>query len=295
MASQYNFEAIGTHWQIDIYEALTPLEESALSAAIMERIATFDKDYSRFRVDSLVTKMSRAAGHYEMPADFQAMYDFYKKMYDLTDGNVTPLIGQTVSDAGYDAQYSFQKKETVATPPAWEETIDLQHSILSIQQPVLLDFGAAGKGYLIDIVGTVIEMHDIHTYCIDAGGDILHRNSTPLAVGLEHPEHLDQVIGVLQLQNNSLCGSSGNRRAWQTEQGTMHHIIDPKTLTSPTEIIAVWVLANTTMLADGLATCLFFTPAAVLRESFTFDYLIMRADHSVEHSLDFPAELFEAA
>jgi thiamine biosynthesis lipoprotein len=294
MASQFNFEAIGTQWQIDIYEALSPEQEAALLIAIRERIDIFDKHYSRFRSDSLVTEISQRAGQYEMPSDFKIMYDIYKTMYELSDGLMTPLIGQTLVDAGYDAQYSLQQKNDLKKPPTWEEVIDwdVQHSMLDIKQPVLLDFGAAGKGYLVDIVGKVIEDQHIYRYCIDAGGDILHRNGEPIIIGLEHPEYIEQVIGTITLQNNSLCGSSGNRRKWQGKDREIHHIINPKTLTSNNDIVAVWVMASSTILADALTTCLFFTPINILRDHFTFDYVIMHADHSVEHSLDFPTELF---
>ena len=287
MASQYNFEAIGTHWQIDIYEELSSEKEAALFAAIQERIAIFDAHYSRFRPDSLVTKISLAAGTYAMPEDFKDMYDLYEKMYKITNGLVTPLIGQTLSDAGYDADYSLTQKNDLQAPPAWEDVMEYHHPELIIKQRALLDFGAAGKGYLIDIVAGVIEKHGVRAYCVDAGGDMIHRNNEPITVGLEHPDHADQVIGVAVLQNKSLCGSAGNRRKWQN----MHHIINPKELSSPKNIRAVWTVAQNTMLADGLATCLFFVPAAALAD-FAFQYVIVREDYSVQHSADFPGELF---
>ena len=59
------FEAIGTKWQIDILEPIEKERSDALLLRIKERIAEFDKNYSRFRSDSLVTEMSRRAGKYE--------------------------------------------------------------------------------------------------------------------------------------------------------------------------------------------------------------------------------------
>jgi thiamine biosynthesis lipoprotein len=58
----FNFEAIGTKWHIDIYEKLDKTEKSKLFSKIKDRIDLFDKAYSRFRADSLVTKMSLPAG-----------------------------------------------------------------------------------------------------------------------------------------------------------------------------------------------------------------------------------------
>lgn len=288
MASQYVFEAIGTHWQIDIYQDISLEQQQALETAIRQRIAVFDKDYSRFREDSLVTAMSHNAGDYTLPEDALALFVFYKQLYDLTDGLVTPLVGNLLSDAGYDAQYSLQQKKALSAPPSWQEALAYDHPKLTITQPVLLDVGAAGKGYLIDIVALVLEAHGISAYCVDAGGDMIHRNTSPIRVGLEDPGDTSKVIGVATLQNKSLCGSAGNRRAW----GNMHHIIDPVSLQSPTTIRAVWVLAETTMLADGLTTALFFVSPEALSDVFSFEYLIVRDDYSVEQSSAFPAALF---
>src|SRR4051812_14291502 len=94
--TSWRFEAIGTGWQIDIYEPLPEPKTRELKRDITARIETFDKNYSRFRPDSLVTAMSREAGRYELPADARPMFDLYKDLYSMSDGAVTPLIGQVL-------------------------------------------------------------------------------------------------------------------------------------------------------------------------------------------------------
>jgi thiamine biosynthesis lipoprotein len=228
MASQYTFEAIGTHWQIDIDQDISALQYEQLNTAIQTRIAEFDKNYSRFRDDSLVTKMSQQSGTFVVPEDMKVMMDLYTNLYEVTDRLVTPLMGQVLSDAGYDAQYSLQQKNTLQKPPALPEVLTYNHPQFTITQPVLFDFGALGKGYLIDIIADILEQHGIQEYCVDAGGDIIQRGTTALQVGLEDPSDTTKVIGVVELHNKSLCGSAGNRRNW----ANMHHIINPETLES---------------------------------------------------------------
>ena len=145
-----------------------------------------------------------------------------------------------------------------------------------------------GKGYLVDIVAKVLEDAGIHSYCVDAGGDMVHRGDAPIRVGLENPSDTTQAIGVVNLQNKSLCGSAGNRRKW----ADMHHIINPKELSSPTNILAVWVLADSTLVSDGLTTALFFVPASKLTNDFNFEYLILKDNFSIDKSDGFPAEVF---
>ena len=283
------FDAIGTTWRIDLLQDVSPELRERLMRAIFARIAVFDRDYSRFRDDSLVSEMARTAGTYVLPDDAEPMMAVYRKLYDLTDGRFTPLIGQVMADAGYDADYSF-KPTPLSRPPRWEDVLSYRHPQLEMKQPALLDFGSAGKGYLIDIVGEIIASHGIESFCVDAGQDILHRSALggKRRVGLEHPQNLSQVIGVVELGNESICGSAGNRRVW----ADYHHIIDPRTLLSPRHLSAVWVVAEKAMIADALATALFLVGPEKLVPHFDFEYLVLNPDLGAHFSRGFKAELF---
>ena len=293
----FDFKAIGTTWKIDIFDSsilLTSEREKNLYQKVLDRIDIFDRNYSRFRNDSLVTEISKKAGTYTLPDDAKLMMELYFDIYKRTNGLVTPLIGQLISDAGYDAVYSLKQKGQLSQPPRWEDVLIYEYPKLTVNQPVLLDFGAAGKGYLVDIVGELLEACGINHFCIDAGGDILvhtpdsDKKVKPIRIGLEHPDDPTQAIGVYEMNNGSICGSAGNRRVW----GDFTHIINPHTLSSPREISAVWVIAKTAIVADALATCLFFVSPDVLVSEYDFQYVIVRNDHSVETSLNFTGEIF---
>jgi thiamine biosynthesis lipoprotein len=286
--TQFKFEGIGTSWQIDIYQQLSTTGESGLLSKIKNRIEIFDKTYSRFRDDSLIMKMSKQTGVFLLPADAEPMLSLYDDLYKKTNGLFTPLVGNILSDAGYDAKYSLKQKKELQIAPGWDEVFEYKYPNLNIKKPVILDFGAGGKGYLVDLAAKVLEENGVFEYCIDAGGDILHKNKTSIRVGLENPENTKEVIGVYTLQNGSICGSAGNRRAW----GNFTHIINPKTLASPENILAVWVAAETALLADALATCLFFVPAKTLADAYKFEYMTVYSDRSIEKSPNFSSEVF---
>jgi thiamine biosynthesis lipoprotein len=285
------FGAIGTHWDIQVSESETDGAWAELLGTIRGRIDEFDAAYSRFRGDSLVSRMSQRAGTYELPEDGYGLLRFYEQLYRVTGGKVTPLIGQVVSDAGYDAAYSFQSKP-LQTPPAWDDVISYDELSITLKQSALLDFGAAGKGYLVDIVSEIIAEAGVRSYAINAGGDILHRSGEgqTLKVGLENPLDAEEAIGTVQLANESLCASAGSKRKW----GGYHHIIDPTTLRSTDEILATWVIAGDTMTADGLATALFFMKPEELAQQFTFSYAVLHQDMSMQYDKKLPINLFEA-
>jgi len=294
---RFEFEAIGTRWQVDLFDELTASQQAALLTQIKERLEAFDRNYSRFRQDSFIMKMAHQAGTFSLPEDARPLFSLYEDLYRLTDGAFTPLIGDVLVEAGYDADYSL-KATPLHTPDSWDKvlTYDKNQNALKLKKPTTLDFGAGGKGYLIDLIGKLLEENHILSYCVDAGGDILFRSSPesgpqePLRVGLENPENTNQVIGVATIKNQSICGSSGNRRKW----GKFHHLINPHSLTSPHHILATWVIADQTILADALATCLFFVDPKKLTSQYNFEYVILNQDHSEETSKNFPAEFFFA-
>lgn len=280
-------EGIGTKWQIDISTPLSVQKFGYLQVLIQKRIEQFERLYSRFRFDSYTNITLNQVGTFTLPPDAEPLFSLYHKLYKITNGAFTPFIAQVLMDAGYDAEYSL-KAGTLHSPPRWNEVMDYRFPSITMKKPEMLDFGAAGKGYLIDMVSDLIKEYGVNTFCIDAGGDIRYENAEPLRVGLENPLDMSQAIGVTTIANTSLCASSGSRRTW----GEYHHIIDPRTLTSPKKVIATWVLNDKTILADALATCLFLVAPSLLLPHFSFEYLILFADSSFEKSSLFPAEIF---
>lgn len=284
LPSSHVFEALGTQWEIATSRPISP----ELIETINARIDMFDITYSRFRADSLVTIVSKSAGSYVFPNDVMLLLDFYRELYDITDGKVTPLIGKALELSGYDAEYSFSEKQQESVP-VWDDVLQIDGNILTTTQPIVLDVGAVGKGYLVDIIGSLLDQHDITDYVVDASGDLLHKGSIENRVGLEHPFQKDTVIGVIDVQNRSLCASAINRRSWG--EG-MHHVFDPDTVQPVSEIVATWVVTDTAMIADGLATALFFTDPELLSKQYDFEYVRMNKDGAIDYNHSFSGELF---
>lgn len=281
----WQFEAIGTAWQIDTAEPLAP----DTTAAVEGRIKRFDKVWSRFRPDSVVSQIAESGGTWIFDDSDALLLDFYAELYVLSDGAVTPLVGRTLADLGYDADYSLRAVAEPATVPPWDTFEWIRPELVTIE-PVLLDVGAAGKGLLVDLVSTVLSSHGLNQFTIDASGDIYHHGTTPIRVALEDPRDPSRAIGVADLDPElALCASATNRRAWGDG---LHHVLDGRTGRPTNEIIATWVVAESCMWADGLATAHFLTDPARLVSRFEHEFVRMHADGRVEWSPDFPGEVF---
>ena len=253
------------------------------------RVEAFDRTYSRFREDSLVARIASAPGRYGFPDDAGPLFDLYRRLYEATGAALSPLVGRALETMGYDRAYSLRAAPERSAVPRWEDAVAWNGSELDVARPVVLDVGAAGKGYLVDLVGEVLAANGVTAYVVDASGDIVHRGDVPLRVGLEHPLDTTRAIGVVELSNGSLCASASNRRAWGDG---LHHIIDATTGLPVRSVIATWAVAATGLEADGLATALFFAEPAALAEHFEFDYVRMFADGRVDSSPTLNGDLF---
>ena len=257
------FEAIGTQWEI---ETTAPLAVS-VRQRIADYIELFDKTYSRFRPDSLVTQIAQApaGGRFEFPEPSRALFQLYDQLYVLTDGAMDPLVGHRLAQLGYDSRYSLTPApgSEGPTPPTvrWPQDVRRDGPTLYTQRPLVIDVGAAGKGQLVDGVANILRAAQVPDFIIDAGGDMRHHGVTPVRVGLEHPLHPDQVIGVMELTNGALCASATTRRAWGPG---LHHVLDARLGVPTRTVLATWVLAADALTTDGLATALFFTSIKAL-------------------------------
>lgn len=287
----FSFPATGTTWSVDIYDPVLPKVITEIQGAVIDRVRSFEDIYSRFKPNSFVSQLARHAGTYDLPVDAPRMLNLYQDLYQITGGLMTPLIGQTLSDTGYDTSYSFQAKSSIQSPPRWEDTLEysITDQTITMKQAAQLDFGAVGKGYLVDIISELLHDRGITSYVVDAGGDMFIQSlDNPLTIGLEDPQNTQAVLGTAEISLGALCGSAGNRRRW----GNYHHIINPSSLKSPEHILAAWVFTESTMLADGLTTCLFLVPATTLQKQFAFEYILVMDKGSVEISAGFPAKIF---
>lgn len=283
----WQFSAIGTTWCI---ETSTPIR-SDLHELINQQIDQFDTAYSRFKANSLLRKATNTPGKYDLPPDAATLFELYSTLSRLTNGSMSPLVGLQLSAAGYDETYSLTPAGAVPKGLRENDYFTYSRPTLIVKQPCVLDFGAAGKGYLADLVAGVMTKYGLCDFAIDASGDIVRATSddTLEVIGLENPFDDAQIIGTASLSSGALCASATQRRSWGD---SWHHVIDVTTGKPVKNIVASWVVAETGILADGLATALFFAKPDVLEEVFSFEYVTVSSKGEINQSANFPGLLY---
>lgn len=284
-AQSMQFEGIGVPWEIEAAAGITERVQNA----ILQRVGDYDRVWSRFRADSLVSRIAREPGQWRLPAEAAPLLALYRELYEATGGRMSPLVGASLERLGYGADLSLRPRRDPLPALHWADAIAWDGSILSAPRPVSIDVGAAGKGQLCDLVGEVLLEHGIDEFVIDASGDILRRGPGAIRVALEHPTDPRLAIGVVELGDGAICASATNRRVWGDG---VHHVVDALTGLPVDDIVATWTLAADAMTADGVATALFMTTGDRIPRTLGAQWARIWATGRVEVSDGFPGEVF---
>jgi thiamine biosynthesis lipoprotein len=296
---KFSWESMGTHWEVGIYfHAEVQPRYEKLFQEIFELSNGFDKKYSRFVDTSLVMQMSRQSGVYDVGEDLAKILEIYFKLEKITDGKVTPCIGNTISDLGYDKEYSFQKKSLVRPVSRMSHVLKiLNEKEIEILFPTILDIGAIGKGYFIDKLKNFLISKNTKSFYINGSGDIYCQNLPEnLRVGLENPNNFEEVLGVVEINKGSLCASGTTRRKWESDGKVLNHYVNPSTLGSVDDVVATFSIAENATIADAITSCLFFISPEVLLEKMKAESLVTSFEYMViqKHGLFRASDFFKS-
>ena len=138
--------------------------------------------------------------------------------------------------------------------------LDAAARTVSLKMPgMLLDLGGIAKGYAADEALRVLRDHGIRSALVAASGDLAIGDPPPGKTGwrvgidsLNAPE--SKFTRVLELRNAAVSTSGDTEQFLEIGGVRYSHIIDPATGMGLTDRIAVTVVAEKGIDADGLAT-----------------------------------------
>ena len=234
----------------------TPRPITAELRGEMERfIDEYEHALSRFRADSLVAHIGNAehGGHFDFPDWAGPLFDLYDALHAATRGAIDPCVGEDLIRLGYDESYSFTPAPDAAEHAGaihgraiWSADVERHGTTLVTRGPVALDFGACGKGYLVDLLAGMLGDGAGHPqpiqYVIDAGGDLLVHTDEPITIALEDPADPANAVGTVEISHGAFCASSPSRRHWSDAAGhQLHHLLNAIDGLPVDDVAATWV------------------------------------------------------
>ena len=245
---------------------------TALQTA-QEELYRLDRELSRTREDSAVSRLNSAAGG--TPVDVgEELRDLIARALDFsaaTDGAFDITLAPVSSAWGFtEDTYRVPEDAELALllPCVGAEHVHLEEgTAVSLDQGTRIDLGAIAKGYASDWMAAIYQEHGITHGIVDLGGNTWvcggNLEGEPWQIGIQDPARsAGALAGILEASDAFAVTSGGYQRYFEENGQLYHHIIDPATgrpaesgLTSVT-VVADGAAGNGTM-CDALSTALF--------------------------------------
>lgn len=248
------FRAMGTEVGLWLWHDDAQLARQTLSQ-IEQFFTRTEVRLSRFRTDSELSRLNRAAGRpfNGSPLLFE-LVEAALAWRERTDGIFDPTVLNALIAYGYDR--SFDDMASRADGPATQVlpngsvpgNVILNRSQRRITLPVGvgLDLGGIAKGWTVQQAAQ--QLGQFGPALVDAGGDIACVGIPPTGsawlVGLADPYQPEVDLATLTLTNEAVATSSLAHRRWQHHGQPAHHLIDPRTgAPAITDLVSVTVIA----------------------------------------------------
>lgn len=232
------FRAMGTDCQL-IYRGPSRKQAVAFRDAAVAWVADFENKYSRYREDSLISAINRAAGAdwIETDAELESMFALCDHYHWSTGSVFEPTALPLQRLWNYQAEQpripADDEIETALKLVGWHRVQRAPGKVRLPEPGMAIDLGGIGKEYAVDRVIEQSRPFGITDILVDFGRDVRAGGQAPQGgpwrVGLEHPTDPGRCWGGVHVSSRAVTTSGDYLRGFDFEGRRYSHIIDPRT------------------------------------------------------------------
>jgi len=291
---RFAFRAMAAENELQVHADDFSLAERGAHAAIAE-VERIEAKYSRYRADSVVSRINAAAGGAPVAIDEETAHllDFADTCWQQSDGAFDPTSG--VLRRAWRSDTPRVPADSELAPLldliGWQQVERDSATVRLPRTGMELDFGGFGKEYAVDRAAAVLRAHGIESAFANLAGDLAilgeQPGGEPWRVGIRHPREKDALIARLPVGSGGVA-TSGDYERFIEVDGVRHcHILDPRTGRSARGLRSVTVHATSCIVA-GSATTIAILKGAGEGEawlgSLGLSYFCVREDGTVAHT-----------
>ena len=289
--------ALGSDVTITLLHENAVAGESAIEAAFSE-LELIEDVMSIYRADSQLSRLNRE-GMLDDPHPYfvdvlRAAQSMSRRSGGAFDVTIQPL---------WDLYAAAQRLKQL---PADEDVASTQRSIgwqrlhVAKSQIRLDGDGAAitlngiAQGFAADRAAAVLREHEVKHALIDTGeiGTLgTKADGDPWSIGIQHPRDRKSYISVAELAGRCLA-TSGDYATTFSDDHRHHHLLDPRTGRSPSDLSSVSIAAKSALDADALSTAVFVMGAEaglkLVQQTLGADALLVIKDGRIVVTPGFP-------
>ena len=232
----FRFRAMNTNIEAILQCANEQVKQ--MGASLVNGFEYAERRFSRFLPDSELQYVNSRAGEICMISqDMLDVLQLADSCSKRTNGIFSLHVLRALQQIGYQDSFEKIKDSTVIMKEDTQQEMQFlrlypEMGSMQMSKSSQLDLGGIVKSWTVMQMAEMLSRSAPSGF-INAGGDSQMWGSDsqePWRFGIEHPWKPEQEIGQVELNNGGIATSSKLGRKWDTHQGTMHHLIDPRTM-----------------------------------------------------------------
>jgi len=258
---RFEFRAMGGPNSLQVH-AQTLAEAQAAATLAIDEVRRIEAKYSRYRDDSVVSRINAAAGGAPVTIDAETagLLGFAHAAWTQSGGLFDATSGVLRRAWDFDAPKvpSAAELAPILARVGWDALERDGDRVRLARAGMELDFGGFGKEYAADRAARVLREAGIESALVELGGDLValapQPGAEPWRVGIRHPRRDDALVATLELASGAMATSGDYERFAIVDGVRHHHILDPRTGRSARGFSSVTVHGANAMVAGSATT-----------------------------------------
>ncbi|HXS51959.1 MAG TPA: FAD:protein FMN transferase [Usitatibacter sp.] len=283
------FRAMAAVNEIQLY-ADDPVHARVMAAGAITEVRRIEAKYSRYRADSVVSRINAAAGGPAVAIDEETakLLDYAEACYRQSRGRFDPTSGVLRRAWRFEAGAPIptaNELDPLLAKIGWHR---VERKAGTIRLPIAgmeIDFGGFGKEYAVDRAALALREAGARNAVVNLAGDLAvlgpQADGSPWRIGVRHPRRADAAIATIPVSSGALA-TSGDYERFVEVEGVRHcHVLDPRTGRSARGFQSVTVHAHSCLVAGSACTIAMLTgrdEGLAWLESLSLPYLAVLED-----------------
>ncbi len=279
---RFGFDAMGGNGEVVI--ALKKKKEAhAIANLVLEEVGRIEYKYSRYRPESIVSRINAAAGRDFVACDDEtaALIQYADTLYEKSDGlfDITSGVLRHTWDFTKGNLPDPVKLSEQLPLIGWQRVERQGNAIRLPAAGMEIDFGGFGKEYAADRSEEIVLNSGVKHGYVNLAGDIRvvgpRPDGKPWVIGIQDPRHKERTIASIPLYTGALTTSGDYERYFEVNGKRYCHIIHPRSGYPVTFWRSVTVVAPSAITAGSCTTIAMLKEADGLAflENSGFGYL----------------------
>jgi thiamine biosynthesis lipoprotein len=258
---RFTFRAMAALNEVQLHADDAAFAQTAAARAI-EEVARIEARFSRYRDDSVLSRINAQAGGAPVPIDEEtqgllafadACHRQSAGLFDATSGVLRRAWDFTSGRVPNDAELA-----PLLPLVGWRHVELGPGTVRLARAGMQLDFGGFGKEYAVDRAARVLKEAGVASALVNLAGDVAilgpQPGGVPWRVGIRHPRRDDTLLATLPVSSGAIA-TSGDYERFMEVDGVRHcHVLDPRSGHSTRGFRSVTVHGPSCLVAGSATT-----------------------------------------